>query len=196
MIDEDFEFLLSQYAAGTLPETKRVAVEVLLKEDAEARVMLADERALTNALRALPMPAVRWDALSDSISSAIDRQLQERVDRASWMLRWRVPKGLAIAASALLAIGIAITVVMHSSHTNPSHPFQVHPAPTPVLFVEGPQVDRPQGPVVTEISIAAGGSYAKDPSLSPYDDELDRRPSRVVIASGVASDRPRLGFPY
>ena len=196
-MNDDLEFSISQYLDGTLPQSQRVALEERLASDPEAQAILAEDRALTDALRSMPLPDVQWGRFAESISAHIDRDLEERMDRVSWRLSWRLPTGLAIAASVLLAVGIGVH--LWTQPTNSGSGGGGHTGPsevTQVLYVEGPQIDRPQGPVVSEISVAAGGSYASDPSLSPYDDEMDNRPSRVVIASGVSADRPVNGFPY
>lgn len=198
MTGEDLEFSISQYLDGTLPEDQRAAVEERLEREPEARTLLEQDRRLTDLLRASPLPDVQWDRFADSISGAIDRQLEDRVAEASWWMRLRIPAGLAIAASALLAIGIAIRVLTSGNQ----YPTPRGPDKPPgnqavaILSVEGPQEDAPAGPAVTQISIGAGGSYANASPLAPYVDEIDNRPSRVVIASGLNPDQPPVNFPY
>lgn len=199
MSNEQLEFLISQYADGTLPEAQRVELERRLVDDTEAQALLAGDRALTDLLRSDRLPDVRWDRLAESISGAIDQQLQERADRASWWMRHRLPTSLAVAASAFIAIGVAIHVLApHHSHTVADHgPIkEVSHEAVAMLNVQGPQEDVSSGPQVTQISIGAGGSYAKDSALAPYADEIDSRPSRVVIASGTNTQQPSVGFPY
>lgn len=198
MASEELEFAISQYADGTLTEEQRLALESRLAEDPEAQAMLAEDRSLTDLLRSAPLPEVRWDRLAESISSAIDQQEEERVARASWWFRHRLPAGLAIAASVLVAIGIAVHVLMPGhlpvEDRGPMKSLSNHTMA--MLNVEGPQADAPAGPQITQISIGAGGTYAHDSSLAPYADEIDNRPSRVVIASGLAPEPPRAGYPY
>ncbi|HSU68046.1 MAG TPA: hypothetical protein VLJ39_14310, partial [Tepidisphaeraceae bacterium] len=122
----------------------------------------------------------------------------ERMAQASWWMRMRVPAGLvALAACVLIAFGIAF----HNRAGSPQLIVHIGPdkqpaGPAPVMLVEGPTVDLPQGAVVSEITVEAGGSYAKDSSLSPYADEIDNRPARVVIASGINPNQPPAVFPY
>jgi anti-sigma factor RsiW len=197
MTREQLEFSISQYLDGTLAEDERAALEARLADDAEAQTLLAEDRSLTTLLKSAPMPEVQWDRFAESISSAIDTQLEERVARASLWMRMRLPAGIAIAASALLAIGIAMHLLSQSPQdTGPYRLVPVQSNATAMIDVQGPQSDAPSGPVVLQITIAAGGNYAKDSSLSPYADEMDSRPSRVVIASGLTAEQPRLGFPY
>jgi anti-sigma factor RsiW len=195
---DELDISISQYLDGTLAEEQRPALEARLAADAEAQAILTEDRALTDLLRAERLPEVRWDRLAESISSAIDQQVEERVARASGWMRFRLPAGLAVAASALLAIGLAAYVLTRGrpNSVNPG----AQPAPNHVtvatLSVEGPRADVPEGPEVTEISIGAGGQYAKDSSLDPYADEIDTRPARVVIASGIEPERPLPGSPF
>src|SRR5260370_6950221 len=110
----------------------------------------------------------------------------------SWVRR-AVGKGwVAVAASVMIAGGIAIPyrTGSRSPIANPTHGT---PAPGSLL-VEVSQPDRPEGKVVSEISIGAGGAYAKDSTLAPYADDIDTRPAHVVIASG-ASTPPQSGLP-
>jgi anti-sigma factor RsiW len=198
MANEELEFSISQYADGTLSDEQRLALESRLADDAEAQALLAEDRSLTDLLRSAPMPEVRWDRLAESISTAIDKQMEERAARASWWFRHRIPAGLALAASILLAIGIAIHLLVPGhgpgQERGPVRTLSTHTMA--MLNVEGPQEDAPAGPQITQISIGAGGSYAHDSSLAPYADEIDNRPSRVVIASGLAPEQPQVGYPY
>lgn len=198
MASEELEFSISQYADGTLAEEQRVALESRLATDAEAQALLTEDKSLTDLLRSVPLPAVRWDRLAESISLAIDQQNEDQTARASWWFRHRIPAGLAIAASVLVAIGIAMNVLMpgNSPVENRGPVKKLGSETTAMLNVEGPEADVPSGPQVTQISIGAGGTYAHESSLAPYADEIDNRPSRVVIASGLAQEQPRVGYPY
>ena len=61
---------------------------------------------------------------------------------------------------------------------------RVGPGPV-AMVIEGPEEEKPVGAVVSEVSIGPGGTYAKAPSLAPYAEEMDSRPTRVVIAAGT-----------
>jgi hypothetical protein len=193
---DELEISIAGYLDGTLADDERKALEAHLAQDPVAQALLEQERALTDLLRSQPLPKVQWDRLAESISSAIDDQLEQRVEQASWRLRMWSPAGLAMAASVLLAIGVSSYVMLHSTATtNQAQVSSVAHTQTAMLIVEGPQSDEPDGAVVSQITVAAGGSYAKDSSLNPYADDIDTRPSRVVIASGESLDASRLGFP-
>lgn len=195
MQHDDLEFLISQYVDGTLEEADRAGVEARLRADAGARAMLEEHRAVVAWVRSAPLPEVRWDRLAETISSAIDQEMQARADRASWAMRLvRRPAWVAAAASVLIAAGISLHFMLGTgqgpSRTTPA----VHPIRHEML-VEVSQPDRPAGPVVSRISIGAGGAYASESSLAPYADEIDTRPARVVIASD-APVQSQAGLPF
>jgi len=197
MTREELEFRICQYLDGTLGEDERVALEAQLASDPEAREILRQERELTVALRSGGAPEVKWDALAERISVAIDEQFEERVKRASWVIRARSPWFMAAAASVGLVMGLAVFFAVNHRGQTPSGTGGVTPAPM-ALVVEGPQEDRPAGPVVTEVSIGPGGSFAKAPALAPYADEMDARPTRVAIAAGtpVTTEEPPAASPF
>ena len=194
MTREQMEFSISQYADGTLADEERAAVEAFLASDPEARSMLSSDRALTNLLRADPLPDIRWDRLTTAICSAIDQQTEQRLEQSSRRMRIGFPMILAAAASVLLAVGIGIHLFSGKSTSTKEVAKNVEPAHA--LIVLGPVSDAPEGRVVTEISISAGGTYAKDESLAPYADDIDTRPARVIIASGMTPQQTPPGFPY
>src|SRR5215213_8254065 len=104
MIDEQLEFLISQYADGSLPESERALVELRLQTDTEARTLLDEYRALDTSLKgSMPLPAVNWDRLAEHLSDAVD---QQRETRAATVLGRIGHFGrLAIAACVVLAVG-------------------------------------------------------------------------------------------
>ena len=130
MTREELEFSISQYLDGTLDEDRRDALEARLAADPEAQEILREERALTTALHGLPaLPPVRWDALSDRISGAIDAQLEERVEQASWAMRLRSPRFLALAASVVLAAAVSLKLITGSQQGGGSGVPPVQPTP-------------------------------------------------------------------
>ena len=184
MTQDDLEFSISQYADGSLPEAQRTALEARLASDADARAMLAEHEALDRLLRQAPIPQIRWDRLTETISNAIDDELESRMRQASWWMRVRVPAFVAMAASVLIAAGITVQL-LRSGGTTPPNP-QMSKGVQTVLDVRGPDLDVESGPEVTDVAIGPGGSYAKASSLAPYADDIDTRPSRVVVAAGVS----------
>src|SRR5688572_28802850 len=106
---DDLEFSISQYLDGTLADADRVALEARLAEDAQARTLLEEYRALDAGLKAMPLPAVKWDAFAAHVSAAVGR-LDEPVQsyrigtftRARWV---------AAAAAVLVAAGVAFQML-------------------------------------------------------------------------------------
>src|SRR2546423_15276867 len=114
MTTEQLEFEISQYADGTLPPASRAALEAKLAADAEARALLDEYRKLDAALAsARAIPALNWDRLATSISAAVADQADAEESRraTAYRMPWvGVLRGLAVAASLLIAIGIAFSV--------------------------------------------------------------------------------------
>src|SRR5947209_18059817 len=108
MTREELEFSVCEYLDGSLGEGERVALEARLTSDPEAQEILRQERALTAAMRSGSAPQVKWEALAERISGAIDQQTEERVARASWAMRARSPWLMAAAASMGLVLGLSV----------------------------------------------------------------------------------------
>jgi anti-sigma factor RsiW len=193
MTREELEFSICQYLDGTLAEEQRVVIEARLASDPEAQEILREEKRLTIALRSTSVPDVRWDVLADRISGAIDDETERRVARASLAMKIRSPWVMAVAASVGLVVGMALHFVVSPHGSVAMHGIS---GGTPVaMVIEGPAEDAPAGPVVTEVSIGPGGTYAKAPSLAPYADQMDSRPTRVVIAAGDGTDQDAVSSP-
>lgn len=180
----DREFLISQYADGSISDADRAAMDAILAEDAAARDALAEEQRLTEFLRgsSAPMQLVNWDALAEGISAAV-AEADEPAQSYRLIPQW-IPARLALAASLLIASGIAVSVYM-SNHTAtvPTGNHQVAVA-KPVLMVTGPLAEAaPNG--VMEVSIGPAPRVAGASDVSLYSSDLVTRPSRLVIASGI-----------
>jgi anti-sigma factor RsiW len=188
MEQDELEFRISQYVDGTLEGADRAELERRLQTDAAAQALLEEHRAVTELVRSARLPEVRWERLAETISSVIDEEMDARVRRASWVIGFTRKTGwMAVAASVLIAAGISLHFLMGPKSTNPV----AGPQPSRgTLLVEVSEPDRPEGPVVSDISVGAGGAYAKDSSLAPYADDIDSRPSHVIIASGASTQSP------
>ena len=191
----ELEFSISQYVDGTLPDEARPALEEVLATDSSARALLAQERAMTELLRLAPRPHVQWEEFGDQVSAAIDEQSQVPLAGASFWMRLRTPVALAAAASVLLAIGLAVHMSLGRKGA-----IGIGTAPVGsqvvVTDVRLSEEEPSGGPAVIDVSIGPGGRYANDDSpLAPYADEIDSRPARVIIASGIAPEVVRVSFP-
>lgn len=96
MHPDDLEFLIAQYADGSLDPARVAAVEAVLRRDAAARAALASYRAVDAALAGVarwqPTPEVQWDRLAAATadrvatgagSAAIAEDVEERLSRLS-----------------------------------------------------------------------------------------------------------------
>jgi anti-sigma-K factor RskA len=194
-MNEELEFLISQYADGTLGEEASRALEAQLAEDAEARAVLDAHRRLTGMLRDMPLPAgVQWDRLAARIDSAITDAAEEAEAPASYrMFTSRFAWGaVGLAASVLIAAGLAIRMFGGPAHTLPGH---VEVAVTHLMHVTGPSVEVATGPAMSDVSIGPGKGLANQSAPNIYGD-LVSRPSSVLVASGApaADDTPQLPF--
>src|SRR6266550_2658925 len=73
MTREEMEFLISQHLDGTLSREDEGKVRELLETSAEAQTILAEYQNLDRVLKgAKDLPAVKWDVLASTISSAVD----------------------------------------------------------------------------------------------------------------------------
>jgi anti-sigma factor RsiW len=73
MTRDEIEFLISQHLDGTLSREDEAKVRELLNTSQEAQAILAEYQKLDGVLKsAKDLPAVKWDVLASTISSAVD----------------------------------------------------------------------------------------------------------------------------
>ena len=195
MCNEELEFAISQYVDGTLSAAERSALELRLADDAEARALLTEYRQLNQMLKASPLPDVKWDALAQAISGAVDQAELAQASRMrmpAWVRAVALP--LAMAASVLIVAGVAIHALIpnhHNQGVSPESPLaKITPTPTPAPVVEmaiviGPHVDKIEGPAEISVAVGPGDAVKDEPSLAQYSDDVTLRPSHVTIAAGV-----------
>lgn len=169
MLDEKLQFALSQYADGTLPPAERPALEKLLAENAAARQLLEEYRRLDALLvRAAVPPAISWERFSQAVSAAIQ---EPPATYPIWAYR---PVQLALAASVLIAIGLAVLFYRGGGMTLPA-------TPAGIALVQVITPAAPVGEAVAEISI--GPSPLAEAAGMGEDTAADA--PRAVIAAGV-----------
>ncbi len=191
---DDLEFAISQHVDGTLGEAERQAVETRIAEDADARSIHTEHARLTSALRALPTAQnVDWQAFGGRIAAAVDRQSAQS-ERGFRLFAWRGPFSLAMAASLLIAVGVAISIyVRHAASTRPTPIGPV--ALAPVIDVSGPSAEVGTEPIA-DVRIGPARSLGADSLASGYDDDVVFRPARVIMASSAAPRVEPIGMPY
>ena len=200
MFDEQLEFQIAQFADGTLPAGERAALERVLADNADARVLLDEYRRLDATLkREMPAPAMNWDKLAAHLSDAVAAE-----DRATTTIAWplRHAGKLAAAAVILIIIGSMLLwslrpgVPRDNSFVNIVPPSRPTPNPTAVAIVEisGPAAQPASQPAVAQIEIGPS-QWARETNFGVAD-QVVYRPPRVMIASGQIDrqDTGRLPF--
>ena len=198
MTRDELEFSISQYIDGTLGARERDALEERLATDAEARAVHAEYESLQRVLTAAPVPELDWDQFAARISGAVAR---EELPQQSYKIsRWMRPARLAIAASVLVAAGLAFTLLKPGAGTNtPVEPT----APTRIVVVD----PAPAG----DASVVAAGTVNQEPIrivIGPsdnaanetvfvrYADTLVQRPSKALIVSAAPAGQDSPAAPF
>jgi len=183
MTRDELEFSISQYLDGTLGEAEEAALETRLASDADARALLGEYRRLDRTLKAAPLPAFDYGALSDRISAAVAR---EDEPAQSYRLHWvRTAAGLAIAACVVIAVGVGIRRLGPAGQTDPR---QQAVLPTPaverkqIVVVDAGPRSRPSTAPVEIIAVGPSPAAQDGPALARYQEDLISRPSQVIIA--------------
>jgi hypothetical protein len=198
MIDEQLEFLIAQYADGSLPESERALVELRMKTDAEARAMLEEYRKLDATLKAsMPLPAVNWERLADHLSEAVAEQRETRA--ATVLGRIGNWGRLAIAAAVVMAVaGVAIWSTRGPGKIDPtrvaSNPNVEKAVGPAVVLVRGPAPEPSTAQPVVVVSV--GPSSDVSPNWRAGEGVVTG-PSRVVwIASSGETVQDSQRLPY
>lgn len=194
MTRDDLEFSISQYLDGTLAPAARDALETRLGSDAEARALYAQYEALQDVLANAPLPAVRWDRFAEQISAAMAREPEPA---QSYMLsRWFRPARLALAASVLLAGGIAFSLFrLGPGATNDP----VAAAPIRIVLKNAAAASGPDAaPAVNPAPIRIAIDEPADDAgvLRVYSDSVVHRPSKAVIVSAVPVGQDSFQTPF
>jgi hypothetical protein len=127
------------------------------------------------------MPAVRWDAFADHISSTIDAH-EEQAAQAYRMPAWiRVAAmPLALAASLLIVAGVGFEIYRSQQSAPHGNPAVVASS----SFVDLP-TDKATGPAVELVAIGPTNSSSGQPTAIPSNDNDLSRSSHIAIASGI-----------
>lgn len=181
---DELEFLISQYADGTLGDADSRALEATLATDAEARAVLEKHRRVTLILRDMPtaaIPDAQWDRLSARIGSAVARA-PEPVEDVPMVYRLFAGRfawaAVGLAATVFIAAGLGIRIFVGGhGKTLPHH---VPIAVERLLHVSGPKAQVASGPAMTDVSIGPGKGFA---ALSAGGGASPR--ASVLIAGGA-----------
>lgn len=175
---DELEFSISQYLDDTLDEADRNALDERFAVNAEARAVLAEYQSLQGILASAPMPAVNWDRFAAEISANV---AQEQEPAHSFKIsRWFRPMTYAVAASVLIAGGIAIMLL------GP----QNKPAPVPLVIKlidrEPSQTSPAVSPKPTlQVAVGPAVSSQDEPITLRYAESVVQRPSNALIVSAT-----------
>ena len=196
MTRDELEFSISQYLDGTLADAERDALEVRLAGDVEARALLAEYRAIDAGLKAMPLPAVNWDAFASHVSSAVtDADASAHTYRIGG--GYRMTRWLAAAAAVVVAGGVALQMLKPVDRTQP-----VPPAAEAVVIRIVDEPATADGAIAvadaTPLTVEIGPSdrLSKTPTLRRYAGDIVSRPSQVIIASSVRPAQDSGGSPF
>lgn len=186
MISENLEFLISQYADGTISAEDRVEVESRLEQDGEVRRMLAEYGRVETLLRSAPaVPVFDLAAMAERINDAIDEQ------NARPMLRIGFGWGMGIAAAA--CVMMAVGLWMRPGGVNSSGPAvatSVKAGVVEVAVLRPADARLEYGPGLQQIAVGppADGGYSHAIS-----EAMVTRPNTLFIAKAdvPAQDTPQ-----
>jgi anti-sigma factor RsiW len=192
MNGEQLEFAISQYLDGTLPAEERAGLESRLASDASARALLDEYRRLDTIIKAHGerLPNVKWDALAEHISAAVDE-----IEAVPAARQWRIGPAvgwMAMAASLLLAVGIGWRVMHNDVRQLPKDVATDQPTPQQqqtqmaAVQVTGPQAEPAKGDSSIDVSIVRP-PISSTPAYG-YDDGVVVQPSHVNLAGTAPVD--------
>ncbi len=199
MTQEQLEFSITQYLDGSLPEAERPALMERLEKDPEARELLEEHRRLDNVLGRAQLPAFQLDAFSKQLSEAIAQAPAPEVEQPSLRMPWvGVRSWMAIAASVLIASGLAIAILSHGrsgTASNPAH--HELTASAGFVTVTGPVSPTASSSDDVQVSVGPSKAIAGESTLSRYNADLVMRPAHVMmVASGVNPDQDMDSQPF
>ena len=190
MTRDELEFQISQYLDGTLGEADGSALEARLAADADARALLDEYRRLDVVLKAAPLPAVDWDALSAQICGAVAEQ-EPQPARSYRIGTFRTVAGLAMAACVLIGLGLGIRLLQrpYTGPTSGAGTIAVAPSNAPVEIVVVDATPTSAAPAASAeplagLAVGPATSLQDRPGFAGFHDEIISRPSQVFIARG------------
>lgn len=199
MTRDQLEFSITQYLDGSLPESQRVALMERLEKDPEARELLEEHRRLDGLLGRAQLPTFPLEAFSKQLSEAIAQAPAPESEQRSLRMPWvGVRSWVAIAASVMIASGLAIAILSHGRNGTASNP--VHhelTASAGFVTVTGPVSPTASSSDDVQVSVGPSKAIAGESTLSRYSADLVMRPAHVMmVASGVNPDQDMDSQPF
>lgn len=199
MTRDQLEFSITQYLDGSLPQSERAGLMERLEKDPEARALLEEHRRLDGVFTRANLPTFPLEALSKQLSEAIAQApAPEAEQRSLRMPRVGVRSWMAIAASVMIASGLAIAILSHGRSGIVSNP--VHhelTASAGFVTVTGPVAESTSAADDVQVSVGPSKAIAGESTLSRYSANLVMRPAHVMmVASGVNPDQDMDSQPF
>lgn len=184
---EQIEARLAAYIDGLLPDDQRAEIERYLTANPSHRALIEDLRRQSKLVSSLPRAKAPAEVM-DHLQSHLERnELLQDVEQAATSMRInRSPQILAIAAVALLAVGLAVLVVQILP--SPNQPRQVVLAPTTPPQLPPNFVDNELGVTTAKDSRSdafAGQEGAKQMDLAKSEKPRELQPSAIDQAFHV-----------
>jgi anti-sigma factor RsiW len=183
---EQLEFAISQYVDGTLSPAEVAEIEAVLRSDAAAAELLREFREIDAAVKSPVAASFNWDRLANAISARID---DETGAPQSLPMPWVRFRTMAIAASVLIAAGIAFKLTTPAQPVNENVTTQGKPKPTMVALIKGPSAEKANAPAVAQVSIGPAPSLASAPNQYHPAEAILMQPSQVIIESDTPTER-------
>jgi hypothetical protein len=200
----ELDILISRYAEGdALTPAERERVEKALDTDAAANDLLASEHRLTDLLRSAPLPEVNYELLATRISASIPQvPVHGETPATAHRSFWSGSK-LALAASVLIAAGVAIpllnrsgpvdsTPTINRTMTSGADPVATA-APMTIRAVDGNTAVATTAAGTQDVTVGPSPALVGRPVADRYAETNTNRPAKVVITgenSATPSDNP------
>ena len=199
MTRDQLEFSITQYLDGSLPQSERAGLMERLEKDPEARALLEEHRRLDNVLSRASLPTFPLEALSKQLSEAIAQAPAPEVEQRSLRMPWVGARSwVAIAASVMIASGLAFAILSHGRSGTAANP--VHhelTASAGFVTVTGPVSPTDSASDDVQVSVGPSKAIAGESTLSRYSADLVMRPAHVMmVASGVNPDQDMDSQPF
>jgi anti-sigma factor RsiW len=177
---EQVEFLISQYADGTITPADRVALEAHLEANPDTRRLVDDYRELNDLLRtaAPAVPAFDFDAMAARINDAIDDHNASDTIRLPFTLQ-RLGWGLAVAACLAVAVGVWLRPAAAPAPTEPTVATTAKPGVIRVAVLAPEDARLEYGPALQQIRVGPPADLAHSPVVS---EAIVTRPNTLFIA--------------
>jgi anti-sigma factor RsiW len=193
MTPERIEFLISQHVDGTISADDSAELDTYLAADPDARLLVHEYQKLDTLLRtaAPAVPMVDYDRLGSRIN--------ERIDDHNAAPSFRLPFGwgsigtaIAVAACAMIAVGIWLRPTGQSAPSNPTLATNDHnrAAVVQVAVLQPEDARLEIGPALQRIAV---GPPADRSNSSVISEAMVTRPNTLFIAKAdaPAQDTPQ-----